>query len=144
MLYSFFRAFSLFVLVAAISAQAYTIKYNLMGGVNHPDNPAGYESDTSKLILNAPSKEGYAFLGWYIVAASGKYAESEIGENFARYKNYRRNWIATDIGNFTVEARWGLVPEIPQQDERGCYLIRTAKELYGIASVSKRDFEIAR
>ena len=129
------------VLVAAISAQAYTIQYDLMGGVNHPDNPTSYESDTTKLILNAPSKEGYAFLGWYVVSASGRDANYYIGENFARYKNLPRSWIAADIGNFTVEARWGLLPETPQQDERGCYLIRTARELYGIASVSSTDYE---
>lgn len=143
MLYSFFRGFSLlaFVLVAAISAQAYTITYNLMGGVNHPDNPASYERDTTKLILKAPSKEGYAFLGWYVVSASGKDSSYYKGENFARFRNLSRSWLVSDIENFMVEARWGLVPEIPQQDERGCYLIRTARELYGIASVSKQDYE---
>ena len=98
MLYSFFRGFSLlaFVLVAAISAQAYTITYNLMGGVNHPDNPARYERDTTKLILKAPSKEGYAFLGWYVVSASGKDSSYYKGENFARFRNLSRSWLVSE------------------------------------------------
>ena len=128
MLYSFFRAFSLvaFVLVAAISAQAYSIKYNLMGGVNHPDNPSTMESDTLyRLVLKAPTREGYAFLGWFIDE-----------RNFAQYVKYSKSYLTYNFDKIELTARWGLIPQTPQKDDRGCYLIHNGAELYGLASVA--------
>ena len=34
--------FAVLSLILPVMADAYTIKYNLMGGVNHPDNPTSY------------------------------------------------------------------------------------------------------
>ena len=42
----------------------YQITYELNGGVNHPDNPTWYTGDDN-FVLQAPSKEGAEFLGWY-------------------------------------------------------------------------------
>ena len=53
--------------VLPVVAEAYTITYNLMGGVNHPDNPTSYESvGTERLPWLPPTREGYSFLGWYL------------------------------------------------------------------------------
>ena len=126
---------AIFMLAAAISANAYTIKYILNGGVNDPDNPTSYASDGTTLVLKDPTREGYNFLGWFIV----KVGSADLSKSiyFEEYQGKRRSTIAYYLdGNFTVEARWGLIPKTPSQDERGCYLIHSAEELYGIASVS--------
>lgn len=123
-----------FSLAMAVSANAYTIKYILNEGVNDPDNPTTYVQEGSNLVLKDPTREGYSFLGWFIVAAkSTHFAESRY---FQEYQGQSKVTVGYYLGNFTVEARWGLIPKTPSQDERGCYLIHSAEELYGIASVS--------
>lgn len=42
----------------------YQITYELNVGVNHPDNPTWYTGDDN-FVLQAPTKEGAEFLGWY-------------------------------------------------------------------------------
>ena len=44
---------------------SYTITYNLNGGTNHASNPANYTIETSTITLQAPTKTGYTFGGWY-------------------------------------------------------------------------------
>ena len=124
------------LLVMPVFVDAYTITYNLNGGVNNPDNPTSYVSDTSKLELKAPSRDGVAFLGWYIDSYQNGGDTYYVRSNFAKFQNKKKNSIANNLGNFTVSARWGLVPKTPKQDERGCYLIHDGAELYGIASVA--------
>ena len=119
-----------------VFVDAYTITYNLNGGVNNPDNPTSYVSDTSKLELKAPSREGVAFLGWYIDSYQKGEETYYVRSNFAKFQNKKKNSIANDLGNFSVTARWGLIPQTPKQDDRGCYLIHDGAELYGIASVA--------
>lgn len=48
-------------------ASAYTITYNLNGGVNHASNPAAYYSEA--VNLQNPSRANYAFAGWYTDSA---------------------------------------------------------------------------
>ena len=124
------------LLVMPVFVDAYTITYNLNGGVNHPDNPTSYVSDTSKLELKEPSREGFAFLGWYIDSYRNGEETYYVRSNFAKFQNKKKNSIVRDLADFTVSARWGLVPKTPKQDERGCYLIHDGAELYGLASVA--------
>lgn len=44
----------------------YTIDYQLDGGLNHPDNPQGYDMLTLPIELLEPTKEDHQFLGWYL------------------------------------------------------------------------------
>ena len=44
---------------------SYTITYELYGGTNAPENPAGYNVETETITLKAPVKPGYTFEGWY-------------------------------------------------------------------------------
>jgi uncharacterized repeat protein (TIGR02543 family) len=136
MSYSFCKisSFGALVLATALSANAYTIKYNLNGGVNDPKNPTSYVQGETDFVLKDATREGYSFLGWYIVDSDSSQLRDAV--NFEEYQGKTMHTVGYYLGSFTVEARWGLVPQIPQQDERGCYLIHNANELYGIASVS--------
>jgi uncharacterized repeat protein (TIGR02543 family) len=46
------------------TAIAYTITYELNGGVNHADNPATYTVESATITLKAPTRSGYDFAGW--------------------------------------------------------------------------------
>ena len=137
MLYRFRRIWVLFIcLVLATSfADARTITYILNGGTNHPDNPTSYGNEiTKKIELKPATREGYAFLGWYIESASA--CTVSPNWNFeSSFKGDPESYISHILGDFTVSARWGLVPKTPQIDERGCYLIHSAEELYGLRDV---------
>ncbi len=50
---------------ATFSPINYTITYNLNGGSNHDDNPATYTIESSTITLQAPTKTGSVFAGWY-------------------------------------------------------------------------------
>jgi uncharacterized repeat protein (TIGR02543 family) len=43
----------------------YTIRYVLNGGTNSKKNPTSYTSVTKTFTLQAPTKKGYTFAGWY-------------------------------------------------------------------------------
>ena len=51
-------------LYAKWSIIAYTITYELNGGINDPLNPTNYTVEDS-FVLNEPTKTGYTFTGWY-------------------------------------------------------------------------------
>ena len=44
---------------------SYTITYELDGGNNVPENPAGYNVETGTITLKDPVKTEYTFAGWY-------------------------------------------------------------------------------
>lgn len=52
-------------LYSAWSQDEYAISYDLDGGTNSSDNPDTLTNDTTTVTLRDPSKEGYAFEGWY-------------------------------------------------------------------------------
>lgn len=53
------------VLTAERPEVKYTITYYLDGGLNHGANPATYINESDTIILQAPTKKGYVFKGWY-------------------------------------------------------------------------------
>ena len=133
----FFRkicCLAVFVLAAFVTAEAYTITYNLNGGVNHPDNPTSYEGYLGDVTFYEPTREGHVFKGWYYEV--NEYRIMPV-DYYSRYK--QTMWSPGSLGNITLFAMWEPVPQTPQQDERGCYLIHNAAELYGILSVSKKN-----
>lgn len=137
MLCRFRRIWVLFICLVLVTsfADARTITYILNGGTNHPDNPTSYGNEiTKKIELKPATREGYAFLGWYIESASA--CTVSPNWNFeSSFKGEPESYISHILGDFTVSARWGLVPKTPQIDERGCYLIHSAEELYGLRDV---------
>lgn len=44
---------------------AYTVAYELDGGVNHSDNPTLITIEDGVVTLESPLKRGYVFMGWY-------------------------------------------------------------------------------
>ena len=46
----FCKVFGVLLLATALSADAYTIKYILNGGVNNPENPTSYVQDKTNIL----------------------------------------------------------------------------------------------
>ncbi len=65
----------------------YSINYTLNGGTNNFNNPSSYTVEDT-IILSAPNKTGYTFLGWY----AGENVTTVIPKG--------------SIGTVNVEARW--------------------------------------
>ncbi len=76
---------------------SYRIDYQLDGGTNAEANPSNYTADSLPLTLEAPTKEGFDFKGWYTDAnCTTPFTEITLAS----------------IGNLTVYAKWekALVP----------------------------------
>jgi uncharacterized repeat protein (TIGR02543 family) len=52
-------------LFAQWSLVTYDIFYTTNGGTNHVSNPPTYTFETGTIFLQAPSRDGYSFGGWY-------------------------------------------------------------------------------
>lgn len=78
--------------VTLSGASAYTITYNLNGGVNHASNPAAYYSQA--VNLQNPSRANYAFAGWYTDSA---------------YKNKITQIPGNARRNYALYAKWEKV-----------------------------------
>ena len=70
----------------------YTITYELNGGTNAPENPAGYNVETETITLKDPAKPGYTFGGWYMAEDFTGNAVTEI--------------VQGTTGNITLYAKW--------------------------------------
>ena len=73
------------------SSKLLTITYELDGGVNAAQNPAGYEAGDAFLFAPA-TRKGYAFKGWYL----DKDFQTEI------------KGVASCTGNITIYAKWEI------------------------------------
>ena len=72
--------------------QTFTITYNLNGGTNHNANPSTFTVTTPTITLQAPTRQGYFFDGWF---------------SNANFTGARQTTIATgSTGNRTFWARW--------------------------------------
>lgn len=69
-------------------AISYSITYELNGGINDPGNPLHYSVEDSVVLL-APTREGYSFLGW----------EDEVGNRFDSISQ-------GTTGDLTLYAKW--------------------------------------
>ena len=72
----------------------YTITYELDGGTNAPENPAGYNVESETITLKAPTKDKYDFKGWY-----------KDGEFTTQVTEITKG----TTGNITLYAKWELV-----------------------------------
>ena len=75
---------------------SYAITYELDGGTNAPENPAGYNVETETITLKDPVKPGYTFAGWYKAEDFTGEAVTEIPQG--------------TTGNITLYAKWEQIP----------------------------------
>ena len=79
------------------AAVVYNIVYNLNGGINVQGNPTVYTVESGfPIIIEAPSKTGYTFLGWT--------ATSEGESNSGPYLHYVVEGV---VGDIELTANWG-------------------------------------
>ena len=116
-----------------------TITYNLNGGVNNPANPDSYVvvkdtssdfyssviSDTCKITLLEPTREGSRFLGWFKEASTGVFYD-------APQKSISR----CSVDQYTLTALWAPAVKEPQLSVDSCYQITSKEELYAIPKLS--------
>lgn len=89
-----------FVLKLSVSESDFAIEYVLNGGTNSEANPAGYNTLNTPLQLQAPTRLGYNFLGWYadeeLTQEAGTIAEGSTGDVkvYAKWEivNYNINY----------------------------------------------------
>jgi len=70
----------------------YSITYNLNGGANNTSNPINYTITTPTITLQAPTRPGYAFDGWYADADFTGTAVTSIPVGSTGPKTYYAKW----------------------------------------------------
>lgn len=94
---------------SAEKPQIYKITYILKGGINNSANPSTYTSETNTIILQAASRDGYRFEGWYRDSAcTDRVTQITKGST----------------GDITLYAKWSpvsgtVLPEIDMTPEAG-------------------------
>jgi len=92
---------------------AYTITYNLNGGIVDPANPAGYNVDSETVTLTNPVRQGYTFTGWSGTGISGKSTTVTIPKGSTGNLEYTANWTPNPCtARFILN---GGTPSIPDQ-----------------------------
>ncbi len=86
---------------------SYDISYDLDGGINDPSNPLTYTIE-DEIVLEKPSKEGFEFIGWFMVDEAGNIAKkrtTKVGPG--------------SLGNIRLLARWGQEEAYAVLNEQG-------------------------
>lgn len=81
--------------VAVWEKTAFSITYELSGGTNNPENPAGYTAESETIILAPATREGYKFLGWVDKASASAGYVTEIPAGSAGDKTFVAAWEKT-------------------------------------------------
>ena len=81
----------------------YTITYELNGGTNAPENPAGYNVETGTITLKAPTKDGFAFTGWFESPDFSTTEVKEITQGSTGDKTLYARWIQSEKGQHLAE-----------------------------------------
>ena len=89
-------------LYAKWELESYTITYELDGGTNAPENPAGYNVETETITLKDPVKTGYAFDGWYKTEDFTGEAVTEITQGSTGDITLYAKWVTDIDGNVFV------------------------------------------
>ena len=83
-------------LYAKWTTDAYTISYDLAGGVlpSGKTNPTSYSVDTASFTLNNPERTGYTFTGWTGSNGTTPQTTVTITKGTTGNKSYTANWLA--------------------------------------------------
>lgn len=82
-------------ITAQWQADSYTISYqNLENATNHAENPASYTVETATIKLEAPSKTGYTFNGWYSNTGFTGNPVTQIAKGSTGNRTYYAKWTA--------------------------------------------------
>lgn len=81
-------------LYAKWSLETYNITYNLDGGTNNENNPSSFTIQSADIILQAPTKTGYNFVGWY---TDGEYEDAIAKIAYGTY------------GDIELYAKWEII-----------------------------------
>ena len=79
-------------LTAQWTPHAYTITYNGVEGATNP-NPANYTIESETITLDAPTKDGYTFAGWFENAGFTGSAVTTIAQGSTGDKTFWAKWI---------------------------------------------------
>ncbi|NCB66335.1 MAG: hypothetical protein EOM48_09240, partial [Bacilli bacterium] len=82
-------------LYAKWTADSYTITYNLNDGTNNAGNPATYTIESATIALQAPTRAGYTFGGWYATDTFSGSALTTITQGSTGSKTLYAKWTAT-------------------------------------------------
>ena len=96
------------------------ITYNAVGGVVDSNAAKTYIEGVGLTLTHKVLRDGYVFAGWY---AKSNYSGNRVTEITAE-----------EMGDRVFYAKW-IKKEIPLKDADGCYVIKTAMELYGFAAI---------
>ena len=83
--------------------ESYTITYELNGGTNVPENPASYNVETGTITLKAPTKDGFAFTGWFESSDFSTTEVKEITQGSTGDKTLYARWIQSEKGQHLAE-----------------------------------------
>ncbi|MCR4853834.1 MAG: InlB B-repeat-containing protein, partial [Prevotella sp.] len=86
----------------------YAITYNLNGGTNADGNPATYTVETSTFTLDAPTRTGYTFDGWYSNEGCTEPANTTIDKGSTGDRTFYAKWTPTTY-NITYNLAGGTV-----------------------------------
>ena len=81
----------------------YTITYELNGGTNAPENPASYNVETETITLKAPTKDGFAFTGWFESPDFSTTEVKKIAQGSTGDKTLYARWIQSEKGQHLAE-----------------------------------------
>ena len=90
-------------LYAKWELESYTITYELDGGTNAPENPASYNVETETITLKAPTKDGFAFTGWFESSDFSTTEIKEITQGSTGDKTLYARWIQSEKGQHLAE-----------------------------------------
>ena len=88
----------------------YNITYHLNGGTNHANNPDNYTVETPTITLQAPTKAGYTFDGWYSDAEFTGEKVTTIAKGTTGNLNLYAKWSETkySVNINTNNRNWGI------------------------------------
>jgi len=86
-------------LYAKWTQNAYTITYDLNGGVENTSNPISYTIEDDNITLAAPTKWGYTFAGWTYEGQNEPLLNVTITKGSTGAKSFTAHW---QIAQFTI------------------------------------------